>query len=115
MSVDPAKVKELREKTGLPMMECKRALEKVDSDVEKALEELRKAGLKAQEKLAGRAANEGRVGSFLSPDGKVGVLAALRCETEPVSKNEHFQALLDDVVKVIAEKSPADVDRKSVV
>jgi len=108
MAVDPAKVKELREKTGLPMMDCKRALEKTDGDVEKAFEELRKSGLKAQEKLAGRTASQGRVGSYVSPDGKVGVLVALRCETEPVGQNEHFQKFLADVVALVAKEKPRD-------
>ena len=108
MAVDPEKVKTLREMTGLPMMDCKRALEKTGGDTDKAFDELRKAGLKAQEKLAGRAANEGRIGSCVSPDGKVGVLAALRGETEPVGKNEHFQQFLKDLVEVIAKHDPAD-------
>jgi elongation factor Ts len=108
MAVDPAKVKELREKTGLPMMDCKRALEKTDGDVEKAFEELRKSGLKAQEKLAGRTASQGRVGSYVSPDGKVGVLVALRCETEPVGQNEHFQKFLADLVALVAKEKPRD-------
>lgn len=102
MAVDPESVKRLRELTGLPMMDCKRALEKAGGDVEKAHEELRKAGLKAQEKLAGRTAKEGKIGSHVSPDGKLGVLVALRCETEPVGKNEHFLAFLNDLVQVLA-------------
>lgn len=108
MAVDSAKVKELREKTGLPMMECKKALEKTGSDIDKAFEELRKAGFKAQEKLAGRAAKEGRIGSYLSPDKKVGVLVVLRCETEPVSKNEEYQKLLAGLVEVILKGKPKD-------
>jgi elongation factor Ts len=110
MAVEATKVKELREKTGLPMMECKKALEQSGGDVDKAYEELRKSGLKAQEKLAGRTADDGRVGSHISRDGKVGVLVALCCETEPVAKNEDFQKLLQDIVGVVAEKNPADLD-----
>ena len=108
MAVEPAKVKQLREKTGLPMMECKRALEAVDGEVEKAYEELRKAGLKAQEKLAGRTANEGRIGASVGGDGKVGVLVALRCETEPVAKNDEFQKLLGQIVEAVARDNPKD-------
>lgn len=108
MAIEPEKVKKLREMTGLPMMDCKRALEKVSGDIDKAFEELRKAGLKAQEKLMGRAANEGKIGSFVSSDGKLGVLVALRCETEPVSKNEHFQQLLGELVQLIARGKPSD-------
>ncbi|MGQ9590256.1 MAG: translation elongation factor Ts [Planctomycetota bacterium] len=108
MAVDAGAVKELREKTGLPMMECKKALEKTGGDVEKAIEELRKQGLKAQEKLAGRKATEGRVGAYVSPDGKLGVLVALRCETEPVSKNDAFRALLAEIVDAAAKERPPD-------
>lgn len=108
MAVDSGKVKELRDKTGLPMMDCKRALERTGGDVEKAYEELRKAGLKAQEKLAGRTAKEGRVGSLVSPDGRLGVLATLRCETEPVGKNEEFQKLLGGLVAAVAKDGPKD-------
>jgi len=108
MAVDPQKVRELREKTGLPMMECKKALDKAGGDTDKAFEELRKAGLKAQEKLAGRTANEGRIGSYVSQDGKVGVLVALRCETESVAKNEQFLSFLNELVEVIAKENPKD-------
>lgn len=108
MAVDPEKVKKLREMSGLPMMDCKRALDKTAGDIDKAYDDLRKGGLKAQEKLMGRAANEGRVGSYVTADGKVGVLAALRCETEPVSKNEHFLAFLAELVELIARQKPVD-------
>ena len=108
MAVDPGKVKELREKTGLPMMDCKKALEKTGGEIDKAFDELRKSGLKAQEKLAGRAATEGKIGSHISPDGKTGILLALRCETESVGKNEHFQKLLQDLVQAVLKEKPKD-------
>jgi elongation factor Ts len=108
MAVDPAKVKELREKTGLPMMDCKKALEKTGGNIDTAFDELRKSGLKAQEKLAGRAATEGKVGGHLTPDGKTGILVALRCETESVGKNEHFQKLLSDLIQAVLEEKPKD-------
>jgi elongation factor Ts len=108
MAVDPEKVKVLRERTGLPMMDCKRALEKTGGNIEEAHDELRKAGYKAQEKLSGRASNEGRIASHTSADGSMGVLAALRCETEPVSKNEEFQAFLADIVHLVAAQGPKD-------
>ena len=93
MAIEASKIKELRERTGLPMMECKAALQKADGDIETAIDNLRKAGAKAQEKLAGREAKDGRVGSYVSDDGRIGALAALRCETEPVAKNERLGAL----------------------
>jgi elongation factor Ts len=90
------------------MMECKKALDKAGGDADKAFDELRKGGLKAQEKLSGRAANEGRIGSYISEHGKVGVLVALRCETESVAKNDEFLSFLAELVAVIAKEKPAD-------
>jgi elongation factor Ts len=110
MAVDAARVKELRERTGLPMMECKKALEKTAGDIEKAYDELRKAGHKAQAKLAGRSAKDGRVGAWVSPDGRAGALIALRCETEPVSKNAEFQALLGGLVTLVSKSLPKNVE-----
>ena len=110
MAVDAKSVKALREKTGLPMMECKKALESSGGDVDQAYEDLRKAGLKAQEKLAGRKSEEGRVGSSVDADGKNGVLVALRCETESVAKNAAFQEFLDELTALIARENPADRD-----
>lgn len=110
MAVEASKVMALREKTGLPMMECKKALEKTGGDEERAYEELRKGGLKAQQKLAGRAAKEGRVSHLVSKDGRMGVLVALRCETEPVAKNEHFQSFLAELVEIVARDNPKDVE-----
>lgn len=108
MAVDTAKIRELRERTGLPMMECKKALETAGGDLESAVENLRKAGAKAQEKLAGRKATQGRVGSQVSEDGRLGVLVTLCCETEPVANNDQFIAFLDDLVKTVVEQNPTD-------
>jgi len=108
MSVDAKTVKELREKTGLPMMECKRALEKTEGDVEKAIDELRKGGAKAVEKLHGRKADQGRIASHVSADGKLGALVCLRCETEPVANNEDFVAFTTKLVQVVVAARPAD-------
>ena len=108
MAVEAKKVKELRERTDLPMMECKRALEKADGDVDKAYDQLRKAGLKAKEKLAGRTSLQGKVASRLSNDGKQGVIVALRCETESVAKNEKFQEFLEELAQLVENETPAD-------
>jgi len=110
MPVDAKTVKELREKTGLPMMECKKALTETDGDVEKAIEELRKRGAAAVEKLQGRKADQGRVASRLSDDGKVGAVITLRCETEPVANNEDFVAFVEQLADVAMEQNPADED-----
>ena len=108
MGIDAKSVKELREKTGLPMMECKQALEKADGDISLAIDELRKSGAKAEAKLAGRKAAQGLIGSYVSEDGKLGALVSVCCETEPVANNEDFQKFVQDLVEVIRDAKPAD-------
>ena len=102
-------VKELRELTGLGMMECKKALEEAGGDMKKAEELLRiKSGAKAS-KAAGRVAADGAIGSYLSPDAKVGALVEVNSETDFVAKNPDFIEFAQAVAKLVAEKSPADV------
>ena len=108
MGIDAKSVKELREKTGLPMMECKQALEKADGDISLAIDELRKSGAKAEAKLAGRKAEQGLIGSYVTEDGKLGALVSVCCETEPVANNEDFQKFVQDLVEVIRAAKPAD-------
>ena len=101
-------VKELREMTGLGMMECKKALAESGGDLKKAEELLRiKSGAKAG-KAAGRIAAEGVIGAYLSPDAKLGALVELNCETDFVAKNEDFLAFAGAVAKLVAEAHPAD-------
>jgi elongation factor Ts len=102
-------VKELREMTGLGMMECKKALTEANGDLRKAEEILRvKSGAKAG-KAAGRIAAEGVIGAYLSPDAKVGALVELNCETDFVAKNDDFVAFAQELAKLAADKDPADV------
>jgi elongation factor Ts len=102
-------VKELRELTGLGMMECKRALAETGGDLKKAEELLRiKSGAKAS-KVADRVAAEGIVGSWLSPDAKLGALAEVNCETDFVAKNEDLIAFAREVAEAVAKTNPADV------
>jgi elongation factor Ts len=102
-------VKELRELTGLGMMECKKALEEAGGDMKKAEELLRiKSGAKAS-KAAGRIAADGAIGAFLSGDGKLGALVEVNAETDFVAKNPDFAQFTEEVAKLVAEKSPADV------
>ncbi len=108
MGIDAKSVKELRDQTGLPMMECKQALEAADGDIERAIDELRKSGAKAEAKLAGRKAEQGLIGSYVSDDGKVGALVSVCCETEPVANNEDFQKFVADLTDVIRDAKPAD-------
>jgi elongation factor Ts len=106
-------VKELRELTGLGMMECKRALEEAGGDLKKAEDLLRvKSGAKAS-KAAGRIAAEGVVGAYLAPDSKLGALIEVNCETDFVAKNEDFLAFARGLAEVVAKQNPADVDTLS--
>ncbi|MFT4100417.1 MAG: translation elongation factor Ts [Burkholderiaceae bacterium] len=102
-------VKELREKTDAPMMECKKALTEAGGDLAKAEEILRvKLGSKAS-KAASRIAAEGIVGMFLSPDAKLGSIIEVNCETDFVAKNDDFLAFVKNLAKLVAEPAPADV------
>lgn len=106
--ISAAVVKELRERTGAGMMDCKRALGETCGDIDKAIEYLREKGLAAAAKKAGRIAAEGLVNAYLSPDKKVGVLVEVNCETDFVAKNPDFQQFVTDVAQVVADKAPAD-------
>jgi elongation factor Ts len=102
-------VKELRELTGLGMMECKRALAEAGGDLKKAEELLRiRSGAKAS-KAAGRVAAEGVIGAWLAPEGTLGALVELNCETDFVAKNEDFVAFAREVAESVATTNPADV------
>jgi len=99
-------VKELRERTGLPMMDCKKALTETSGDLDKAEELLRiKSGAKAS-KAAGRIAAEGVIGAWLSPDAKSGALVELNCETDFVARNEDFLAFANALAEVAAKRDP---------
>lgn len=97
-----AAVKALREKTQLPLMDCKRALEEAGGDQEKAVELLRKAGAKVAERRAGRATTAGRIAVYADFAARVGAMVDLRCETAPVARNEGFAQLAEDLVRQLA-------------
>ena len=103
-------VKELRERTGCGMMDCKKALVSSDGDMEKAIELLREKGLAAVAKKAGRIAAEGVVRSYVSEDCKVGSVIEVNSETDFVAKNADFITFVDALAKIVAEADPADVD-----
>ena len=105
--VTTAMIKELRERTGAGMSDCKKALTECEADVDKAAEYLRKKGLAAAAKKAGRAASEGVVGSYIHAGDKVGVLVEVNCETDFVAKTPEFKALVKDIAMHIAAASPA--------
>ena len=107
--ITAALVKELRELTGLGMMECKKALEEAGGDIKKAEDLLRvRSGAKAS-KAAGRIAAEGVIGAWLAPDRKLGALIEVNCETDFVAKNEDFLAFARGLAEVVARRNPADV------
>ena len=95
-------VKQLRDKTGAGMMDCKKALNETDGDIDKAIEWLRKKGIASAEKKSGRVAAEGSIGSYIHTGSRVGVLLELNCETDFVARGEIFQSLLKDVAMQIA-------------
>ncbi len=92
--ITAALVKELRQKTGLSMGECKKALVEADGDIEKAVDILRKKGLETAAKKAGRATAEGMVYAYIHPGSKLGVLVEVNCETDFVARNEQFQEMV---------------------
>ncbi|HEY9899432.1 MAG TPA: translation elongation factor Ts [Pantanalinema sp.] len=108
MDISASLVKDLREKTGAGMMDCKKALTEVGGDLDKAVELLRKKGLAAAAKKAGRIASEGAVGSYLTADGRVGALVEVNCETDFVARNEEFVAFVKDVAQQAAEKATTE-------
>ena len=114
MSITAAQVNELRKATGAGLMDCKKALTETDGDHEKAIDYLRKKGLAAASKKAGRVASEGIVGSYIHAGGKIGVLVEVNCETDFVAKNENFQAFVKDVAMYIAAAGPQFVRREEV-
>ncbi len=112
--VNATQVKELREKTGAGMMDCKKALSEAGGDLAKAEEVLRKKGLSAAAKKSSRAATEGAVASYIHMGGKIGVLVEVNCETDFVARTEGFQALVKDIAMQIAAAAPQWVRREEV-
>jgi len=105
-------VKELRQQTGLGMMDCKKALQETDGDMEKAVDHLRKQGLNAVEKRAGREASEGVITSYIHPGSRLGVLLELNCETDFVARTDDFQQFAKDLGMHIAASNPLAVGRE---
>ena len=103
-------VKELREKTGAGMMDCKKVLTETDGDMEKAAELLRERGIAKAAKKSSRVAAEGLVAAYVSEDKKVGSVVEVNSETDFVAKNEEFRAFVNDIAKQVATKNPATVE-----
>lgn len=107
-------VKELRTRTGVGMMDCKKALTEANGDMEKAVDILREKGLSKAAKKAGRIAAEGIVGSYIHGNGRIGVLVEVNCETDFVAQTEGFHALVKDIAMQIAAANPLYVSREEV-
>ena len=114
MEVSASAVKELREKTGAGMMDCKKALAETGGDVQGAIDYLRQKGLAAAAKKADRVAADGAVGAYVHPGGKIGVLVEINCETDFVARTAEFQSLLKDVAMQVAAANPRYLRREEV-
>ena len=114
MAISAKQVQELRERTGAGMMECKRALEETNGDMEKAIDLLRTKGAAKAAKRAGRETREGAVGSYIHMGGRIGVLVELSCETDFVARNEMFQSLIKDLAMHIAAADPLAIDESGI-
>ncbi|MBZ5639025.1 MAG: translation elongation factor Ts [Acidobacteriia bacterium] len=114
MDINAAVVKQLRERTGVGMMECKSALLEAKGDVAEAEKVLRKRGVSAAAKKAGRATGEGAVASYIHTGGKIGVLLEVNCETDFAARSADFQSLVHDVAMHVAAAAPRFVRREEV-
>jgi elongation factor Ts len=112
--ISAAVVRQLREQTGIGLMDCKKALQETNGDLDKAVDYLRKQGMAAVEKRAGRDALEGLVTSYIHPGSRLGVLVEVNCETDFVARTEDFQQFAKDVAMHIAAEQPRAIDRDSI-
>ncbi len=113
-TISAAMVKELREKTGAPMMDCRSALAEAKGNMEEAVVVLRKKGMASAAKKASRTASEGAVGTYIHAGGKIGVLIEINCESDFVARTEDFQELLKDIAMHIAATDPRYIRKEDV-
>ena len=114
MAISTALIKDLREKTGVGIMDCKQALNESDGDVNKAIEYLRKKGIATAKKRGGRVTSQGQVASYIHAGGKIGVLLEVNCETDFTGKSEEFTNFVKDTSMQIAATNPIALDRENV-
>jgi elongation factor Ts len=114
VNISAAQVKELRDKTGAPMMDCKKALSEAKGDVEQAVVILRKRGAAVAERKAGRVTSEGSVASYIHAGGKIGVLVEVNCESDFVARTDDFKELVHDIAMHIAASDPKFVRKEDV-
>jgi elongation factor Ts len=113
-AISASSVQDLRNKTGAGMMDCKKALSETNGDVEKAVEYLRKKGVSAAEKKAGRETKQGSIISYIHGGGRIGVLVEINCETDFVARNENFQNFARDIGMHVAATNPRFLNREAV-
>jgi elongation factor Ts len=113
MTITPQMVKELREKTGVGMMECKSALQEANGDIDAAVTVLRKRGLASAAKKSGRETKDGLIGSYIH-NGKIGVMVEVNCESDFVARNPDFQTLVHDIAMHIAASDPRFIRKEDV-
>ena len=109
-TISAAAVRDLREKTGAGMMDCKKALTETNGDMQKAIDYLREKGIAKAAKKSGRIAAEGACAAFVTADGKIGALTEINCETDFTANNSDFRALVKKITEHVAKTNPADVD-----
>ncbi len=114
MEINAAQVKGLREKTGVGIMDCKKALRECNGDVDKAVDYLRKKGIATAQKRGGRATSEGQIQSYVHAGGKIGVLVEVNCETDFSAKTDDFSEFVRSLAMQIAATNPVSIDREGV-
>ncbi len=114
MEISTGLIKELREKTGVGIMDCKQALQETGGDVEKAIEYLRKKGIATAKKRGSRTTSEGQIQAYIHAGGKIGVLVEVNCETDFTGKTEDFTNFVKDVAMQIAATNPLAIDREGI-
>ncbi|MBW2142819.1 MAG: translation elongation factor Ts [Deltaproteobacteria bacterium] len=114
MEISASLIKELREKTGVGIMDCKTALKECDGDIDKSIEYLRKKGIATAQKRGGRVTSQGQVQSYIHAGGKIGVLVEANCETDFTAKTDDFTNFARDIAMQIAASSPISIDRENV-
>ena len=114
MTISTSIIKELREKTGVGIMDCKAALLECDGDISKAIDHLRKKGIATAKKRGGRATSQGQVQSYIHAGGKIGVLVEVNCETDFTGMTEDFTSFVKDIAIQVAATNPVAIDRERV-
>jgi len=114
LTISTSIIRELREKTGVGIMDCKAALMECDGDISKAIDHLRKKGIATAKKRGGRATSQGQVQSYIHAGGKIGVLVEVNCETDFTGKTEDFTSFVKDIAIQVAATNPVAIDRERV-